>query len=36
VTLKKRVYDAADWPSFRAAVMAQNHITQEPVILIKK
>ncbi|MCX6235402.1 MAG: DUF3857 and transglutaminase domain-containing protein [Bacteroidetes bacterium] len=36
VTLKKRVYDASDWPSFRAAVMEQNQIAQEPVILIKK
>jgi transglutaminase-like putative cysteine protease len=36
VILKKRVYDAADWPSFRAAVMDQNRFAMEPVILIKK
>ncbi|MBU0764569.1 MAG: DUF3857 and transglutaminase domain-containing protein [Bacteroidetes bacterium] len=31
--LKKRVYDPADWPSFREAVIAQNKYNEEYIIL---
>ena len=30
---RKRIYDAADWPSFRDAVDAQNSFAEHPVIL---
>jgi hypothetical protein len=33
ITLKKRVYDAGDWESFRAAVEAQRKFVKNPVIL---
>jgi transglutaminase-like putative cysteine protease len=33
VTLKKRVYDPEDWPSFRNAVKYQNEFAKQPVIL---
>jgi len=36
VTLKKRVYDPGDWPSFRAAVAGQNRFAQDPVILVRE
>jgi hypothetical protein len=32
ITLEKRIYDAADWPEFREAVMAQNSYSEQPVI----
>ena len=31
----KRVYDAEDWPAFRAAAMAQKKVAETPVILTK-
>ncbi|MCD4730666.1 MAG: DUF3857 and transglutaminase domain-containing protein [Bacteroidales bacterium] len=37
LTFKKRVYDPADWGSFREVVASQNKLAEEPVILnIKK
>ncbi|MDR1056372.1 MAG: DUF3857 and transglutaminase domain-containing protein [Prevotellaceae bacterium] len=33
ITLKKRVYDADDWDSFRTAVEAQREFVKNPVIL---
>jgi transglutaminase-like putative cysteine protease len=33
VTLKKRVYEPTDWPSFRNAVKYQNEFAKQPVIL---
>ena len=37
LTFKKRIYDPADWGSFREAVAYQNKLAEEPVILnIKK
>lgn len=34
ITLKKRVYEPADWESFRTAVDNQRIFTQQPVILV--
>ena len=31
----KRVYDAADWPAFRASAMNQIKVSETPVILTK-
>ena len=32
VVLKKRIYDPDDWPSYRAAILAQKKLADEPVI----
>jgi hypothetical protein len=32
VVLRKRVYDASDWPEFREVVNAQNSFSEQPVI----
>ena len=31
----KRVYEASDWPAFRASAQAQLQVSQTPVILTK-
>lgn len=33
--MEKRVYDAADWPDFRAALLARTALADSPVILTK-
>jgi transglutaminase-like putative cysteine protease len=32
ISLGKRIYDASDWPEYRAAVMAENYFSDHPVI----
>ena len=34
--MKKRVYEADEWPNFRAAVLQAQKVMQEPIVLIKK
>jgi hypothetical protein len=33
IILKKRIYEAGEWPSYRKAVMAQNKFADEFIIL---
>jgi len=33
---KKRIYQPEDWASFRAAVLAQEKVASEPIVLKKK
>ncbi|GAB4365125.1 MAG: DUF3857 and transglutaminase domain-containing protein [Calditrichia bacterium] len=35
IVLKKRIYDPQDWPSYRAAVLAQKKLAEDAVILYR-